>query len=92
MTLFSQVMTAVCAGVPTHAMVSPLHYPPTSLVWPLNLSMISVGSLDTCGAECGTCPVSRACNSGGCSEQTRQLATLGNQTLQDIGGNKSCYE
>ena len=24
MTLFSQVMTAVCAGVPTHAMVSPL--------------------------------------------------------------------
>ena len=62
MTLFSQVMTAVCAGVPTHAMVSPLHYPPTSLVWPLNLSMISVGSLDTCGAECDTWPVSRACN------------------------------
>ena len=79
MTLFSQVMTAVCAGV---------HHPPTSLVWPLNLSMISVGSLDTCGAECDTCPVSRACNR--CGEQTRQLATLGNQTLQDIGGNKSC--
>ena len=58
MTLFSQVMTAVCV------LVSPLHYPPTSLVWPLNLSMISVGSLDTCGAECDTCPVSRACNSG----------------------------
>ena len=83
MTLFSQVMTAVCV------LVSPLHYPPTSLVWPLNLSMISVGSLDTCGAECDTWPVSRACNSGGCSEQTRQLATL---RLQDIGGNKSCYE
>ena len=56
MTLFSQVMTAVCAGI---------YYPPTSLVWPLNLSMISVGSLDTCGAECDTWqPVSRACNSG----------------------------
>ena len=84
MTLFSQVMTAVCV------LVSPLHYPPTSLVWPLNLSMISEGSLDTCWAECDTWPVSRACNR--CGEQTRQLATLGNQTLQDIGGNKSCYE
>ena len=65
MTLFSQVMTAVCV------LVSPL---PTSLVWPLNLSMISVGSRDTCGAECDTCPVSRACNR--CGEQTRQLAEL----------------
>ena len=72
---------SVCAGV---------HYPPTSLVWPLNLSMISVGSRDTCGAECDTWPVSRACNR--CGEQTRQLATLGNQTLQDIEGNKSYYE
>ena len=88
MTLLSQVMTALCtsASVATHAVPThpvpvspPMLCPPTSLVCPLNLSMISEGSLDTCWAgSWDTWPGSRACNSGDVFSR--------HETPQDIGG------